>query len=166
MCKSALSVLRNRVWNQAWERLEDVPREIHQLGIVTEDTFLRSLETKHAQPKYIRLMIVGDVGVGKTSLCLNLTNKDEEVSPTDGINVFIQNYLVDMKTGKWRKLPDEDIQNLPTKLLSTVCRAEKAPTSKSQSETTIVEKNEGRGGQNEGGNYIHEGIRRIADKSF
>ncbi|XP_033725605.1 uncharacterized protein LOC117315502 isoform X2 [Pecten maximus] len=142
MCDSALSVLRNRDWNLPWEILDDVPNEIRQLGTVTEDTFLRSLETKHAQPKYIRLMIVGDVGVGKTSLCLNLIDEDKEAIPTDGINVFIQNYLVDMKTGKWRKLPDEDIQNLPTKLLSTVCRAEKM-SQRRLSETTRMKEMEG-----------------------
>ncbi|XP_060083882.1 uncharacterized protein LOC132563138 [Ylistrum balloti] len=124
MCKSALSILRTRDWTSPWEMLDDVPSEIHQLGTITEDMFLRSMATKHVQPKYIRLMVVGDVGVGKTSLCLNLIDEAREAAPTDGINVFIQNYIVDMKTGKWQKLSDKEIQNVSTKILSTVCRAE------------------------------------------
>ncbi|XP_021339764.1 uncharacterized protein LOC110440980 [Mizuhopecten yessoensis] len=141
MCESALSLLRTRDWTVAWERLDDVPGEIHQLGTITEDMFLRSLETKQVQTKYIRLMIVGDVGVGKTTLCLNLIDEKEAVCPTDGINVFIQNYLVDMKTGKWRKLSNEDIHNLPTKLLSTVCRAETTTENKNNAETTTGNRN-------------------------
>ncbi|XP_069101772.1 uncharacterized protein [Argopecten irradians] len=143
MCETALSILEERDWNQAWENLQDIPSEIRQLGTVTEDEFLRSLKIKHTKAKCIRLMIVGDVGVGKTSLCLNLINEEKPAVPTDGINVFIQNYTVDMKTGKWRRLSDSDINKLPTMVLSTVCRAE-VTTESDKTETITNKKDEDR----------------------
>lgn len=52
----------------------------------------------------IRVMIIGQLGVGKTTLTKRLIGEDVDINQnesTDGIEVHINRCKVDVETGKW-----------------------------------------------------------------
>jgi len=78
--------------------------------------YLDSLKDGHEVYRHIRVIFVGDAGVGKTSVCKRLQNKkfDEHEKSTNGAEIFIQVFEVDLSADEmtWKLLDDNHEQRI------------------------------------------------------
>ncbi|XP_021345742.1 uncharacterized protein LOC110445432 isoform X2 [Mizuhopecten yessoensis] len=83
-----------------------VPRVIKGMRKELVDKYMKLLARGSYPSSNIRLMVVGNDRVGKTSLCRNML-KDEKfgnTDGTDGIDVFVNSYQINTATKKRKKL--------------------------------------------------------------
>ncbi|XP_033742427.1 uncharacterized protein LOC117328921 [Pecten maximus] len=83
--------------------------------------YIKTLQDRTEKARNIRIIIVGQEGVGKSTLCYRLLDEDDEVinniSSTDGVDIFIQRFLIDMVTKKRVKLEsNKETQNVKTRI--------------------------------------------------
>ena len=84
------------------ESLQDIPAAIQQMS--TEDRAMYSqLIDSGTEIRYIiRVMIIGENGVGKTSLLRRLLGESiEGVTSTDGIEIIVHRCKIRLSDGKW-----------------------------------------------------------------
>ncbi|XP_060080541.1 uncharacterized protein LOC132559926 [Ylistrum balloti] len=83
-----------------------IPRAIKGMRKELVDKYMNLLSKGSYQSSNIRLMVVGNDRVGKTTLCQNML-KDKKfgnTNGTDGIDVFVHSYQIDTTTKKKEKL--------------------------------------------------------------
>ncbi|XP_060065830.1 uncharacterized protein LOC132546145 isoform X2 [Ylistrum balloti] len=83
--------------------------------------YIKTLQDQTEKARNIRIIIVGQEHVGKTSLCKRLLNENDDVidaiTSTDGIEIYIQRFLIDMVTKKRIKLDaNTETQNVRTRI--------------------------------------------------
>jgi GTPase SAR1 family protein len=67
-----------------------------------KDMYLEIIKSGTERRYYIRLMIVGENGVGKTCLMRRLLGEDiDDVTSTDGIDIVIRKCKIRLSDGKW-----------------------------------------------------------------
>ncbi|XP_060080543.1 uncharacterized protein LOC132559928 [Ylistrum balloti] len=92
----------------AVRRLE-VPNEIWEMDKEKVDLYFAALEKGQETLTNLRLMVVGHEGVGKTTLCHHLMKIiiPENLESTNGIDIYIHRYLINMKSKKQTPLPPD-----------------------------------------------------------
>ncbi|XP_033750651.1 uncharacterized protein LOC117334916 [Pecten maximus] len=92
----------------AVRRLE-VPIEIWGMDKEKVDLYFSALEKGVEKLRNLRLMVVGHEGVGKTTLCHHLMKivVPENLDSTNGIDIYIHRYLINMKSKKQTPLPPD-----------------------------------------------------------
>ncbi|CAG2249251.1 unnamed protein product [Mytilus edulis] len=67
------------------------------------DLYKRLVETKSEELYYIRLVVLGQEGVGKTSLVRRLLQESiSQVKSTNGIEINVNKYGISLRTGEWQ----------------------------------------------------------------
>ena len=82
--------------------VQDIPAAIQQMS--TEDRALYSqlIESRMEIRYIIRVMIIGENGVGKTSLLRRLLRESiEGITSTDGIEIIVHRCKIRLSDGKW-----------------------------------------------------------------
>lgn len=98
--------------------------EIHdstRLSVEKIQHYIKTLQDRTEKARNIRIIIVGQEGVGKSTLCHRLLDEDdnvmEAISSTDGVDIFIQRFLIDMDTKKRIKLEaNKETQNVKSRI--------------------------------------------------
>lgn len=67
------------------------------------DLYKELLETKSEELYYIKLVVLGQEMVGKTSLVRRLLHESiSEVKSTSGIDINVNKYGISLRTGEWQ----------------------------------------------------------------
>jgi GTPase SAR1 family protein len=79
-----------------------IPGQILQMNEKDKEMYLDIIKSGTERRYYIRLMIIGENGVGKTCLMRRLLEEDiDEVTCADGIDVVISKSKIRHSDGKW-----------------------------------------------------------------
>ena len=79
-----------------------IPDQILQMDEKDKEMYLEIIKSGTERRYYIRLMIVGENGVGKTCLMRRLLGEDiDDVTSTDGIDIVIRKCKIRLSDGKW-----------------------------------------------------------------
>ncbi|OWF37223.1 uncharacterized protein LOC110440416 [Mizuhopecten yessoensis] len=124
-------------------------QEINKSGLYSREKiqhYIKTLQDRTEKARNIRVIIVGQEGVGKSTLCYRLLDEDDDVvstiSSTDGVDIFIQRFLVDMVTKKRVKLDaNTETQNVKTRI-QQVLLLNKATDNVDELETDQAEQQE------------------------
>ncbi|OWF38143.1 uncharacterized protein LOC110466634 [Mizuhopecten yessoensis] len=80
----------------------ELPRSILRLDTDTVLRYKTALRCGTTPDRHVRVMVLGHKGAGKSSLCRRLLDDDlEGIDSTEGIDLYIQKILVDLKTLEW-----------------------------------------------------------------
>ncbi|CAC5372593.1 TTN [Mytilus coruscus] len=89
--------------------VKEIPDAVKQMSEHNRNMFLKAAKTGTAVRYYIRIMIVGENGVGKTCLLRRLMNEHiDDVKSTDGINIEVKKCKINRHTQKWMFTTDEE----------------------------------------------------------
>ncbi|XP_069138114.1 uncharacterized protein [Argopecten irradians] len=83
-----------------------IPRAIRGMRKERVEKYMKLLEKGKYKSSNIRLMVVGNDRVGKTSLCRNMLDEPNfgNIEGTDGIEVFVNSYQINLETCEKKKL--------------------------------------------------------------
>lgn len=71
-------------------------------GTEPEKLYLQALTEGSTLDRTIRVMFVGHKGAGKTTLCKRFLGENiTSLRSTEGIDVYIEKFIVDLETKKW-----------------------------------------------------------------
>lgn len=85
------------------------------MGSRSKEVYIKALEDGSEKNHDIRIMVVGQYGVGKTALTKRLLGEDVDISErnsTDGIDIHVRRCRISLKESKWI------IESLGNKLFS------------------------------------------------
>ncbi|CAG2213570.1 LRRK2 [Mytilus edulis] len=86
-----------------------MPDAVKQMSDHDRNIFLKAAQSGTAVRYYIRIMIVGESGVGKTCLLRRLMKEQiGDVRSTDGIHIEVKQCKINLQTQKWILTSDED----------------------------------------------------------
>ncbi|CAC5399888.1 MYBPC1 [Mytilus coruscus] len=89
--------------------VKEMPDAVKQMSEHDRNMFLKAAQSGTAVRYYIRIMIVGESGVGKTCLLRRLMNENiGDVRSTDGINIEVKQCKINRQTQKWIFTSDEE----------------------------------------------------------
>lgn len=67
-----------------------------------EELYLQALTEGSTLDRTVRVMFVGHKGAGKTTLCRRFLGENiTSIRSTEGIDVYIEKFTVDLETRKW-----------------------------------------------------------------
>lgn len=94
--------------------------------------YIKTLQDKTQKARNIRVIIVGQEGVGKSTLCYRLLDEKDDViatiPSTDGVDIHIQRYYINMATKKRVKLAaNKETENVEAKI-KVLCNSEEDNT--------------------------------------
>ncbi|XP_063420669.1 probable serine/threonine-protein kinase pats1 [Mytilus trossulus] len=90
-----------------------MPLVIKEMSVHDRDMFLKAASTGTAVRYYVRVMIVGESGVGKTCLLRRLMKKDiNGVNSTNGINIEVRKCKIDLKKKEWISDSDDEFSSI------------------------------------------------------
>jgi len=122
-----------------------VPAEIKRLGKEAIKKYLTELRKGKVKMPRCKLMILGEAGVGKTSLLSLLTGEgfNPEHNETEGVDTdFVNTFTI--RTDTWEKramkyyLLDEEYKEIAAKILAKVLPDFKSPTAKPSRQQTVI----------------------------
>lgn len=71
-------------------------------GTELEELYLQALTEGSTLDRTVRVMFVGHKGAGKTTLCRRFLGENiTSIRSTEGIDVYIEKFTVDLETRKW-----------------------------------------------------------------
>ena len=80
-----------------------IPDQLLQMEEKDKNLYLKIIKSGTEKRYYIRLMIVGENGVGKTCLMRRLLGEGiDDVTSTDGIDVVTRKCKIGLSDGKWK----------------------------------------------------------------
>ncbi|VDI72010.1 Hypothetical predicted protein [Mytilus galloprovincialis] len=89
--------------------VKEMPDAVKQMSDHDRNIFLKAAQSGTAVRYYIRIMIVGESGVGKTCLLRRLMKEQIcDVRSTDGIHIEVKQCKINLQTQKWILTSDED----------------------------------------------------------
>ncbi|CAC5370508.1 unnamed protein product [Mytilus coruscus] len=89
--------------------VNEMPDAVKQMSEHDRNNFLKAVQSGTAVRYYIRIMIVGESGVGKTCLLRRLMNEQIcDVRCTDGINIERKQCKINRQTEEWIFTSDEE----------------------------------------------------------
>ncbi|CAC5364216.1 unnamed protein product [Mytilus coruscus] len=95
-------IIAGNVRKQLSVTVEEMPDAVKKMSEHDRSMFLKAAGSGTAVRYYIRIMIVGESGVGKTCLLRRLMNEQiGEVRSTDGINIEVKQCKINRQTQKW-----------------------------------------------------------------
>ncbi|XP_052093481.1 uncharacterized protein LOC127729668 isoform X1 [Mytilus californianus] len=100
--KGKYEIKMKDILNGAVLDVKEMPDAVKKMSMHDRSMFLKAAKTGIAVRYYIRIMIVGENGVGKTCLLRRLLNEDiQNVESTDGINIQVRRCKIDLQTKEW-----------------------------------------------------------------
>lgn len=76
--------------------------KLSRKGEKLEELYLQALTEGSTLDRTVRVMFVGHKGAGKTTLCRRFLGENiTSIRSTEGIDVYIEKFTVDLETRKW-----------------------------------------------------------------